>query len=90
MLYFSAAPVRPDSVDEHQFRSLQEFKTSCRERGLIHLPQLLDPFGDGPHADAHTRRNRLIRLVRQRPLHQAGRHTGVVLALRWSFIRSLL
>jgi hypothetical protein len=35
MLYFSAAPVRPDSVDEHQFRSLQQFKDSCRERGLI-------------------------------------------------------
>lgn len=35
MLYFSTAPVRPDSVDENQYRALREFRQSCRERGLI-------------------------------------------------------
>jgi hypothetical protein len=31
MLYFSSAPVRPDSVDEEQFRSLRSFKKSIQE-----------------------------------------------------------
>lgn len=35
MLYFSTAPVRPDSIDEAQYRALREFKDSCRARGLI-------------------------------------------------------
>jgi hypothetical protein len=35
MIYFSNAPVRPDSVDEAQYRSLQDFKGWCRDQGLI-------------------------------------------------------
>jgi hypothetical protein len=35
MLYFSTAPVRPDSIDEQQYRALSEFKDSVRQRGLF-------------------------------------------------------
>jgi hypothetical protein len=35
MIYFSNAPVRPDSVDDAQYRGLQDFKVWCREQGLI-------------------------------------------------------
>ena len=35
MIYFSAQPVQPDSVDAEQFQALQTFKNSCRGRGLI-------------------------------------------------------
>ncbi len=35
MIYFSNQPVRPDSVDDAQYKSLQEFKAWCRERGLV-------------------------------------------------------
>lgn len=35
MIYFSNAPVRPDSVDDQQYRSLQEFKQWCQTQGLI-------------------------------------------------------
>jgi hypothetical protein len=35
MIYFSSAPVRPDSVDEEQYRALRQFRESCRQRGLV-------------------------------------------------------
>lgn len=35
MLYFSAAPVVPDSIDPDQYSKLQAFKKSCRDRGLL-------------------------------------------------------
>ncbi len=35
MIYFSALPVQPDSVDAKQFQALQNFKRSCKKRGLI-------------------------------------------------------
>jgi hypothetical protein len=34
MLYFSNAPVRPDSVDSKQYEALQAFKKSCEQRAL--------------------------------------------------------
>lgn len=34
MLYFSASPVVPDSIDPDQYKLLQEFKRSCQTRGL--------------------------------------------------------
>ncbi len=34
MLYFSAAPVVPDSVDAAQYAALKSFKDSCKSRGL--------------------------------------------------------
>ena len=35
MVYFSSAPVHPDSVDEAQYKVLREFKAQCREKGLV-------------------------------------------------------
>lgn len=34
MLYFSAAPVVPDSIDLDQYEKLKSFKNSCQSRGL--------------------------------------------------------
>jgi hypothetical protein len=35
MLYFSLKPARLDKVDRAQYEALTEFKSACRERGLI-------------------------------------------------------
>ena len=35
MLYFSSAPVIPDSVDAEQYQALKVFKEECKARGLI-------------------------------------------------------
>jgi len=35
MIYFSAAPVLLESVDEKQYRALLKFKEECKQRGLI-------------------------------------------------------
>ena len=40
MLYFSSAPVLPDSVDPDQYRRLKEFRLSCQSRGLY------EPYSD--------------------------------------------
>lgn len=34
MLYFSSAPVVPESIDAEQYQALREFKKSCQSRGL--------------------------------------------------------
>jgi hypothetical protein len=44
MLYFSTAPVRPDSIDEQQYRALSEFKDSVRQRGLFEEYESLTEF----------------------------------------------
>lgn len=35
MLYFSAKPVDPDSVDSEQYKYLKDFKAACYKRGLV-------------------------------------------------------
>ena len=49
MIYFSNAPVRPDSIDEAQYRALREFRANCEARGLIETfespSELQDKFG---------------------------------------------
>ena len=35
MLYFSSAPVHPDSVDHEQYSALKKFKDECRQKGLV-------------------------------------------------------
>lgn len=40
MLYFSSAPVMPDSVDPDQYRRLKDFRQSCQSRGLY------EPYSD--------------------------------------------
>jgi hypothetical protein len=44
MLYFSTAPVRPDSVDEEQYCALKEFRESCRQRGLVEEYESIGEF----------------------------------------------
>ena len=49
LIYFSSAPVRPDSVDNEQYTALLKFKESFRERGLVQdyddLTDFHDKFG---------------------------------------------
>jgi hypothetical protein len=44
MIYFSAAPVRLDSVDENQYKALKDFKAKCKKRGLIEFYETLSEF----------------------------------------------
>jgi hypothetical protein len=44
LIYFSSAPVRPDSVDNEQYVALLEFKKWCRERGLVDEYESLEEF----------------------------------------------
>jgi hypothetical protein len=44
MLYFSSAPVRPDSVDPDQYSELKKFKDSCESRGLYQTYSDIDEF----------------------------------------------
>jgi hypothetical protein len=49
MIYFSNAPVRPDSIDEAQYQALREFRSHCQSRGLIEtfesVSELREKFG---------------------------------------------
>src|SRR5262249_51704961 len=44
MLYFSSAPVRPDSVDDEQYRALRDFKEWCKQRGLVEEYESIGEF----------------------------------------------
>jgi hypothetical protein len=44
MIYFSSAPVRPESVDAEQYRALQDFRKECEERGLVETFDDLEEF----------------------------------------------
>jgi hypothetical protein len=44
MIYFSSAPVRPESIDEKQYSALKEFRESLRERGLFEQYETLGEF----------------------------------------------
>jgi hypothetical protein len=44
MIYFSSAPVHPDSVDNEQYRALREFKAECRRRGLVEEYESISEF----------------------------------------------
>ncbi len=46
MIYFSNAPVRPDSVDENQYRALRDFRDDCAKRGLIESYSSIEEFRD--------------------------------------------
>jgi len=46
MIYFSSAPVRLDSVDEKQYKILQEFRQECEQRGLIEKYESFSEFRD--------------------------------------------
>lgn len=44
MLYFSGAPVLPDSVDAAQYSELKKFKESCKSRGIFETYVDLNDF----------------------------------------------
>jgi hypothetical protein len=44
MIYFSSAPVRPDSVNEEQYTALRHFREECRQRGLVEEYESLTEF----------------------------------------------
>jgi hypothetical protein len=46
MVYFSSAPVRPDSVDDVQYKALLQFRSDCQNRGLIETYDSLGEFRD--------------------------------------------
>lgn len=46
MIYFSDAPVRPDSVDDAQYKALRAFREDCKRRGLIETYSSLEEFRD--------------------------------------------
>ena len=46
MLYFSSAPVRPESIDRDQYEALLEFKERCKQRGLVEEYESADEFRD--------------------------------------------
>ena len=44
MIYFSSAPVRPDSVDEEQYSALRQFKADIQKRGLYETYDTVGEF----------------------------------------------
>jgi hypothetical protein len=46
MLYFSNAPVHPESVDEGQYRALRAFRKECEQRGLVETYSSIEEFQD--------------------------------------------
>jgi hypothetical protein len=42
MLYFSNTPVRPDSIDQKQYKELQNFKKVCNKKGLVETFESID------------------------------------------------
>lgn len=44
MLYFSTAPVHPDSINQDQYDQVKNFKTKCRSEGLVGTYDSLSEF----------------------------------------------
>lgn len=65
MIYFSAAPVRADSVDARQYEALKAFRESCRERGLIDEYESITEF-----------RDKLVRQLAQTVIRQYARSSS--------------
>jgi len=59
MIYFSAVPVRLDSVDEEQYKALRAFKEELRQRGLYAEYESIEEF-----------REKLSRQLAQTVLHR--------------------
>jgi hypothetical protein len=77
MIYFSNAPVRPDSIDDAQYRALREFRADCERRGLIEtfesVSELQEKFS-----------RQLIQLVLSR-WAGAGNHADSERDARWQW-----
>lgn len=63
MLYFSLAPVRPDSVDDEQYTALTKFREQCKKKGLIGTY-------DDPAEFARVLQAHLVRTVNDDPYFQ--------------------
>ena len=70
MLYFSSAPVLPDSVDADQYRRLKEFKLSCQSRGLY------EPYGDVQDFRTKLYRQLQLKVNRDAYFRTAAEPTG--------------
>ena len=46
MIYFSSAPVVPESLDSRQYKALLDFKEQCRKRGLVETYDSVSDFRD--------------------------------------------
>jgi hypothetical protein len=46
MIYFSQAPVRPDSVEDEQYRALLECRRACEARGVVEVYESIQEFRD--------------------------------------------
>lgn len=44
MIYFSSAPVHPESVERKQYKALLHFKEQCRKRGLVESYDSISEF----------------------------------------------
>jgi hypothetical protein len=44
MLYFSNTPAKPDSVNNEQYRALQNFRSECKKRGLVESYESMEEF----------------------------------------------
>lgn len=44
LLYFSSAPVAPDSIDQDQYKALKAFKDECKQRGLYETYESVGEF----------------------------------------------
>jgi hypothetical protein len=44
MIYFSSEPVRPDSVDEDQYKALRRFRDECSAKGLVETYETKSEF----------------------------------------------
>ena len=75
MLYFSSAPVMPDSVDPDQYRRLKQFRLSCQSRGLY------EPYNDVQ--DFRTKLYRQLQLkVNRDPYFEANGAPDTVSAIQ--------
>ncbi len=70
MLYFSSAPVLPDSVDADQYRRLKEFKLSCQSRGLY------EPYSDVQDFRTKLYRQLQLKVNRDAYFRTAAEPTG--------------
>jgi hypothetical protein len=69
MLYFSAAPVRLDSVEDGQYSALRKFRSQCEKHGIIEEYGSVSEFRDkfARHPAATIIRNWGNRLAEQAP-----------------------
>ena len=68
LLYFSSAPVVPDSIDPDQYARLKEFKSKCQKKGLT------ETYNDIPELREKLNRH-LTKVVRQ--LHNEPSFTSL-------------